>query len=75
MAVTLGDNLLNSTAFQVVQVDEALFRAGWAYFKQHRDRQYSLTDCISFIVMHQLRLQTALTFDHHFAQAGFLSVP
>ncbi len=71
----MGETLLYNAAFRLVQVDEDLFHAGWTYFKQHRDKQYSLTDCISFIVMRWLRLQTALTFDHHFAQAGFSTAP
>ena len=49
--------------------------AGWAMFQKYRDKRYSLTDCISFIVMKQKNLETALTFDKHFVQAGFKSEP
>lgn len=34
-------------------------------------KQWSLTDCISFVVMRDGGLQDALTGDHHFEQAGF----
>jgi len=54
-----------------VQVDEELFRAGWDYFQQHQDKDYSLTDCISFVVMEKLKIETAFAFDRHFVQAGF----
>ncbi|MDQ2808077.1 MAG: PIN domain-containing protein [Chloroflexota bacterium] len=74
-AVKIGDDLLQSSAVQLVQVDENLLRKGWIYFKQHSDKRYSLTDCISFIVMQQLGIQTALTFDRHFSQAGFIAAP
>lgn len=74
-AVKIGDDLLQSSAVQLIQVDETLLRAGWSYFKQHDDKRYSLTDCISFIVMQQLGIQTALTFDRHFSQAGFIAAP
>ena len=67
--------LLNSPSVQLVQVDEILFREGWEYLKQHSDKLYSLTDCISFVVMKQRRIQTALAFDRHFIQASFLSIP
>ncbi len=59
----------------MVQVDEALFFEGWQYFQQHDDKSYSLTDCISFIVMSRLNIQMALTFDKHFVQAGYQRVP
>jgi predicted nucleic acid-binding protein len=35
------------------------------------DKNWSFTDCISFIVMEQEGLIDALTGDHHFEQAGF----
>jgi len=74
-AVKIGDNLLQSPAVQLVQIDESLFQEGWFYFKQHTDKRYSLTDCLSFVVMRQLSIQTALTFDHHFVQAGYTVAP
>ncbi len=44
-------------------------------FQKHQDKRYSLTDCISFVVMKQKGLKTAMTFDKHFAQAGFIIEP
>lgn len=35
------------------------------------DKDWSLTDCISFVVMEQHGISEALTADHHFEQAGF----
>ncbi|MDQ2808228.1 MAG: PIN domain-containing protein [Chloroflexota bacterium] len=73
-AVKVG-NSLRSSFVELVHVDEALFEVGWAYFVQHADKAYSLTDCISFVLMAQRGITTAFTFDHHFAQAGFTLVP
>ncbi len=42
---------------------------GW--FFRYRDKQFSFTDCTSFVVMRELTLQEALTTDRHFVQAGF----
>jgi predicted nucleic acid-binding protein len=40
-------------------------------FFRYRDKDFSFTDCTSFILMRELRLREALTTDHHFLQAGF----
>jgi len=40
-------------------------------FAARPDTEWSLVDCLSFVVMKQRRLTQALTTDHHFAQAGF----
>jgi uncharacterized protein len=39
-----------------------------------QDKVWSLTDCISFTVMQERRLQLSWTGDHHFEQAGFTAV-
>jgi predicted nucleic acid-binding protein len=44
-------------------------------FFHHCDKDYSLTDCTSFVVMKELKLKQALTTDKHFAQAGFQVLP
>jgi predicted nucleic acid-binding protein len=74
-AVEVGGMLLTSPSVEMVPVDDALFRDGWAYFTRHDDKTYSLTDCVSFIVMRQRGLDTAYAFDHHFEQAGFRKEP
>ena len=74
-AMQVGNNLLQSPSVQFIHVDTALFDAGWAYFQRHQDKKYSLTDCISFIVMQQLGIQRAFAFDQHFVQAGFTKEP
>ena len=40
-------------------------------YRDREDKQWSLTDCISFVVMADGGLADALTGDHHFEQAGF----
>jgi len=74
-AVEVGNNLLNSPSVRLIHVDEALFLEGWDYFQKHQDKQYSLTDCISFVVIQRNGMTTAYAFDKHFAQAGFLKEP
>jgi predicted nucleic acid-binding protein len=74
-AVEIGNRLLTSPSVQFVRVDERLFNEGWAYFQLHKDKDYSLTDCISFVVMKELGIETAFAFDQHFVQAGFQKLP
>jgi len=50
-AVRVGNNLLNASPIQLIHVDEPLFYEGWQYFEQHADKTFSLTDCISFVLM------------------------
>lgn len=74
-AVEIGSRLMNSPSVQFIHVDEALFNEAWRYFKKHEDKSYSLTDCISFIIMECLKIQTSLTFDRHFVQAELKKLP
>ncbi len=74
-AVEVGRRLMESPSIRFVHVDAGLFGEAWNYFERHTDKNYSLTDCVSFVLMARLGIKTALTFDHHFVQAGFQQVP
>jgi uncharacterized protein len=56
----------------VIPATRELFNAGHSLFARRMDKDWSLTDCTSFAVMHEQRLSEALTADHHFEQAGFV---
>jgi len=56
---------------QVVPASDASFNRGTELFARRPDKSWSLTDCISFVVMEQRNIKEALTGDHHFEQAGF----
>ena len=74
-AVEIGQRLLSSPSVHVVHVDQSLFFRAWRYFREHSDKTYSLTDCVSFVLMKSLELSSALAFDRHFEQAGFQRLP
>lgn len=56
-------------------IDPARTEKARQWFFRWRDKQFSFTDCTSFVVMRERRLKTALTTDRHFVQAGFAVVP
>ncbi len=64
-------HVLESPDFEVVPARFDLFEAGLQLHAQRLDKEWSLTDCISFVVMTDRGLFEALTGDHHFEQAGF----
>jgi len=66
------DTLKAAPYVQVVHVDPALDAAGWALLKSRPDKEWSLVDAASFIVMQERGIIEALTTDHHFEQAGFV---
>ncbi len=69
--VNLVRDLESDPGVQIIPASHALFRSGFDLFARRLDREWSLVDCLSFVVMKQRRLIDALTADHHFEQAGF----
>jgi len=56
---------------KIIPLSEDLYRRGLILYQERLDKEWSLTDCISFIVMKDYSLVYALTSDKHFQQAGF----
>ena len=56
---------------RIIPLDSRLFQRGLELFAGRPDKNWSLTDCISFVVMQDEGLTEALTGDGHFEQAGF----
>jgi predicted nucleic acid-binding protein len=64
-------SLSGSEHVEVLWVDEPLHRAAMALLQNRLDKDWSLCDAASFILMNQQGETEALTTDHHFEQAGF----
>ncbi len=56
---------------QLVHVDAGLWQRGWQFFLDRPDKDWSLTDCISFLVMQDRKVRRAFTADRHFEQAAY----
>ncbi len=46
----------------------------WSVFERFRDKDWSFTDCTSYVVMQLLEIREAAAFDEHFRQFGFVGV-
>ncbi len=68
------DALLADPPATVIPLGMALHEKAIELYAQRPDKEWSLTDCVSFVVMHEQGLTEALTGDHHFEQAGFVAL-
>lgn len=60
--------------FEVIPVDRRLMSSALRQYEGVSDKDWGLTDCLSFVVMREQELQLAATRDHHFRQAGFITL-
>lgn len=74
-AVEIGERLIYSPDIDFIYIDKETFLEGWEYFKIYQDKDYSLTDCISFAIMNKEKILKVIAFDVHFKQAGFEMIP
>jgi predicted nucleic acid-binding protein len=65
------DQIRSTADWELLPATPELLSGGLALHQTRPDKHWSLTDCISFVVMHERGLRRALAFDHHFEQAGF----
>jgi predicted nucleic acid-binding protein len=57
---------------EIAWVDESLHEAAMALLEARLDKDYSLCDAVSFVLMRERQINEALTTDKHFAQEGFV---
>ena len=63
--------LENSELIEVIPATSELFGKGLNLYENRTDKDWGLTDCMSFVAMQENNLTDALTTDDHFRQAGF----
>ena len=68
-AAALTRQLLSS--LEVIAADRSLFLSALTRYEQRPDKEYSLVDCMSMVLMTQRGITHVLTNDHHFRQEGF----
>jgi len=71
LAVETLNDLRKDSDVEIISVSTELFSQALRMYSERMDKEWGLTDCISFVVMKKRKLTDALTTDHHFEQAGF----
>lgn len=64
-------DLVNDDSVDLCEPSMTLFRSGLQLFAQRPDKEWSLTDCISIVLMQDRDLSEVVSADRHFEQAGF----
>jgi uncharacterized protein len=59
----------------VISLTPELFNSAIDLYAKYQDKTWGLVDCLSFVVMTEQQISTALSFDRHFIQAGFSLAP
>ena len=70
------DLLIAEYLLEIIWVNDALAKRAWDVFEQfNADKQWSFTDCTSYVVMKDFGITDIFAFDHHFEQMGFIRLP
>jgi len=70
-AIDLLNSLEADPDVEIVPISEVLYKRAFQLYRKRMDKEWGLTDCISFVIMQDQGLIEALTADEHFKQAGF----
>jgi len=72
--ITMLEALENDENLEIVQNSEELYSRAFDLYQSRLDKEWGMTDCISFVVMGDEQITEALTTDAHFQQAGFTAL-
>ncbi|OGM30802.1 hypothetical protein A2630_00415 [Candidatus Woesebacteria bacterium RIFCSPHIGHO2_01_FULL_44_10] len=66
------EKFFSKANYNLVHITPELFsRTKEAFRRFNKDKKWSFTDCTSYVVMKELKIKTAFTFDNNFEQMGF----
>lgn len=74
-AVTIGKQFFAERLARLVRITERDEQTTFKLFSEYDDKNFSFTDCSSFVVMLRMGVNKVFTFDKHFQQMGFIKVP
>jgi predicted nucleic acid-binding protein len=70
-ASQLLSSLRTDPSVEIVPLSDQLFEGAFKLYSERPDKEWGLTDCVSFVVMQGRGITDALTPDEHLQQAGF----
>jgi predicted nucleic acid-binding protein len=73
--VEVEEWLHGSPSVGMVHVGEDLLRRALGLLRDVHDKGYSLTDCVSFVLMRERGISVTFAFDRNFEQEGFVREP
>ena len=74
-AIELLESLEADPAVEIISITEEFYKRAFELYRERSDKEWGITDCISFVIMQERGLKAALTTDEHFEQAGFIRMP
>jgi len=72
--IRIIETIKSTSWVEIIHIDSVLDEEAWNLLKARQDKNWSLVDCTSFVVMQHRQITQAFTADHHFEQAGFIQV-
>ena len=73
-AVATIESLRRNPLVTIVPQSSILFQEALALYASRGDKDWSLTDCSSILIMQRYGIADAITHDGHFRQAGFTAL-
>ena len=75
IAARTGSYIRSAREVRLEHPDAAEEAKAWRLFLDRPDKMYSLTDCLSFVIMRRLGISEVIATDDHFRQEGFTVLP
>ena len=74
-SIDFSKKIRKSRVVKIVQVSWEIEEKALDIFERYDDKDFSFTDCISFVVMREMGIKEVFAFDQHFSQMGFVQKP
>ena len=72
--IDIINGIRSSSYIDIVHIDVSMDERAWNLLQGRPDKQWSLVDCSSFVLMQEMGITEALTTDRNFEQAGFVGL-
>jgi predicted nucleic acid-binding protein len=72
--IRLIDGLRSLSTLRIIPVDATLLAEGWGLYRTRLDKEWSLTDCTSMVVMQRERIEQVFTFRSSFRASRLCQV-